>query len=495
MIAIFLFLFFLMAFGSYIRLDPDLGWHLFLGQKMAESKSLIYNAVGYNYFASLKIPDHEWLSDLILYQLSRIGMGAILVFFLIISSVLAFLLLRIAQKKTDSKPTILFALTLTVLALTVSFGLRLQVLLFLAVALFIYLRLYVTDYKARYLFYFLMTTVGINLHGGFLTLLPIPLLLEFPLERFGNWRRINYKGWLFLFFVLGIATVFNPYGLKYWQLVLSYSSNTTYMMHISEWLPIYCFPICLWNIIIPLSIVIFCFIVNNYWHKLPLNQFLLIILYGYLAIRFRRYFPIFLILILPMFILALENLKINVFLSTISRLIPVIVIVMMTTLFLIANWENHPQINIDPTTDPYYPADASQFLTQNGLTKDNLLNPYLWGGYLLWKNPNQKVFIDGRGPQTKIDDKNSLLDEDEKFNSDNQKIIVEQLSRYNINSVLVDLIPNNYDIFNTWLLKLSRLDSQKQTGTSNLNYYLSHSADWQKVYEDNISVIYFKKNK
>lgn len=45
----------------------------------------------------------------------------------------------------------------------------------------------------------------------------------------------------------------------------------------------------------------------------------------------------------------------------------------------------------------YFPADAVVYIKENEpLRGGRLFNSYNWGGYLIWKNPGTKVFIDGR---------------------------------------------------------------------------------------------------
>ena len=42
-----------------------------------------------------------------------------------------------------------------------------------------------------------------------------------------------------------------------------------------------------------------------------------------------------------------------------------------------------------------YPVGAVQYLKSN-LVPERMLNDYNWGGYLVWKLPDRKVFVDGR---------------------------------------------------------------------------------------------------
>ena len=45
--------------------------------------------------------------------------------------------------------------------------------------------------------------------------------------------------------------------------------------------------------------------------------------------------------------------------------------------------------------ETFYPVGAVQFLKSHK-TQNNILSGYNWGGYLIWKLPEKKVFVDGR---------------------------------------------------------------------------------------------------
>ncbi|PIS08091.1 hypothetical protein COT78_00110 [Candidatus Berkelbacteria bacterium CG10_big_fil_rev_8_21_14_0_10_43_13] len=482
-----------MTLSSFSWLDPDLGWHLYLGQKMVETKSLINHAVGYNYFVNLQIPDHEWLSNLILFQLSRISITAVLALFFVFSLIFSFLLLRIVQKADSSKSTILFSLSIVTLSLTITYGLRLQVLLLLAVALLIYVYLYVDEMRKRMFLYLIIFTLGINLHGGLLTLMPIPILLELKFKKNKKWKIVNIRQLLLIVLLLATTTLLTPYGLRYWQLIFNYSSSTTYLTNIAEWLPIYSFPFHIYNIIFPLSLVLFCLTINNYWKKIPINWVLIYIFYGFLGIRFMRYFPIFMILILFHLALSFKNVQKNVLLNKTPRKILVIFFTILAALFTILSWSENFQTAGGPFSDITYPNKASQFLTKNPIQSGNLFNPYEWGGYLLWKNPDQKVFVDGRGPQTLTGKGNSILDEYLKFNSDSESVIKAQLIKYDISEILLNTTPRKYDWINEQLLRFTQTKKISLQKKPALGEYLKHSQDWQLVYKDNISEIYRRK--
>ena len=55
-------------------------------------------------------------------------------------------------------------------------------------------------------------------------------------------------------------------------------------------------------------------------------------------------------------------------------------------------WINDYRIPIEPAV---YPTYAAQFMTANHL-QGNILVPFDWGEYIIWKFPESKVSIDGR---------------------------------------------------------------------------------------------------
>lgn len=482
----------LMMFGSTFWLDPDLGWHLFLGRKIIENQTLIHSAIGYNYFSNISLPDHEWLSDVFLFCLSKVGYWAIYVIFALTTASLVFLLLKIIKKHTKNNLTIIVAISLTSLVLTMVYGIRLQIILLLAATLFVYIFEYVKSQTKRWWLYAILTIIGINLHGGFLTILPIPLLLEFP-----NKEIVTNKvfTWLKLLVLLSASTLVNPYGLKFWHLAGQYASSRSYLSMIAEWQPVFNFPTPFLNCIFPLTLMIFVFCFNNYWRKIPFNKLILYIFYFIIGIEFRRFFPIFAIIILPDFVLAIDDLKEKILTNQkIQKNIDYFLITCVV-LALLFNCKNSFTNISNPLSDKNYPVAASEFLAQNLPKESNLFNKYDWGGFLLWQNQDIKVFIDGRGPQATVAQNTSILDEYKKFNDGNTDIIREQLDKYDISAIIINSEkPAKYDLINQYILDhFVKLDQSQLIDFYHLHQYLKNSPDWQKVYEDDIAQIYFKK--
>ncbi len=125
----------------------------------------------------------------------------------------------------------------------------------------------------------------------------------------------------------------------------------------------------------------------------------------------------------------------------------------------------------------------------------NIFNPYEWGGYLLWKNPSSEIFIDGRGPQVKVDQNKSILEEYFQFLADDETI-KNKISKYGISRIVIKKQESvKLDFVNSFFAKylVSSSEMKVMNKETNLVIYLSQSEDWKKAYEDSNSIVYDKK--
>jgi hypothetical protein len=483
-----------------LSLDPDFGWHLFLGQKMSESHALITKAIGYNYFQDLSIPDHEWLSDLILYQLyEKFGYWSLILITLLGCLILGLLIIKIVKTNARLATSRMIGCLTVATALFFTFdGIRVQYLLFLAVAIFILVKNVIKQFRMRLLLYFLLVAVGNNLHGGIITLLPVPFLLELDL----SFLRKDYKKIIVKIFILVItlvlALMINPNNISYWQLIDSYATNSYYLFNIEEWLPIFSFPINIWYLTI-MGLIIFFLTIDSYFKKIPRNELLLICFFSLLGIIFSRYFPIAVIVVLPAFVRSIDNFFITTRITKKTQSL----FVFIPLFFIISAILINLRISRDAWSEPFnndsYPKKAVAFMIENQTCQNsgNFLNPYDWGGYLVWANQKQKVFIDGRGPQTIAPESTnkSILEIRNDFESHNPKIIEENIIRYNISCAMVDTRRRSlhkFDFLNIWILKQKKL-TENDMNKNYLLLYLENSENWEEVYRDEISVLFRKK--
>jgi hypothetical protein len=121
-------------------------------------------------------------------------------------------------------------------------------------------------------------------------------------------------------------------------------------------------------------------------------------------------------------------------------------------------------------TQIYYPAKAVEYLTQHP-EDGNLFSTYNWGGYLDWKYPQKKVFIDGR-MDSWVQNRPNNNDTRSAFQSYLSIIMssgdYELMRKFNINTIL-------------W---------SKKEPNPFISSLLEHN--WKIAYEDDISVVYIR---
>jgi hypothetical protein len=483
---------------TYPTLDPDFGWHLSLGKEMVQSKHLIENFTGYNYFANLFTIDHQWLSDILLYLSYRyIGYWFLaLIFFLI--SFITFLLLykNIILSKIHSSIAGILVATSLLTASMVFCGIRLQYLLLLATVLLPYIFKVVKPFWLRLVYYFIIFALGSNLHGGFLTLAPIPFLLEISVMDFHRTSKVGSlkkMGMLCLILLLSFCT--SPYGAEYWKFMMSYWSSPYYRTHIAEWLPIYAFPLHWLQVMIPLSLALFFLTIDKYWKKINKIELLMLLLYLYLGITSLRAFPVFIFLAAPYIGTAISNLfvSLNVNFNKIKYFS--LAVFIAVAIFLIKG-----AVAIDFNKDGFeldksYPEKALDYVSENTLDHGNLLNDYGWGGYQVWTHPELKVFIDGRNPNPFVDGKKTILEVYSIFFNGSNEEIESNFLKYDISMIILRKSEplNIGKTENFFYSKLAGIDLNAYSEQTNLENYLDSSSVWQMMYTDSLAEVWSKK--
>lgn len=485
-------IFILLNIPLLYQLDPDFGWHYFLGKNISQSYQVVHDLIGYNNFSNLALPDHEWLSDFLLFNVVRLGgYGMLIVLTALLCLILFLLLVKICIKEKIDGLFVLISLALLSLPLSTTYGVRLQVLILVGAALLLFIARSHLAFWKKLLLYFFIFIAGINLHGGFLVLSVIPVLFEFKTEPIKGIKNSLAKV-LILSSIILIATLINPYGLDYWKLVLEYGKESYYKTHITEWLPIY-YPSILIEDIIHLSLVIFLLTIDGYWKKIKKNELLLIIFFLLMGIQYRRFYSLFAIIVTPYLAKSaqyfFENIKSSQ--RAIRRVAMTICgIVILALLYRI----DFDSISTKPRDEKSYPGKALAYLDRNRGTEDVIFNDYAWGGYILWQSPERKVFIDGRGPQLKIDGKKTILEEYYEFFTEDPKKLSDLMDKYNITLVIIRQPQDTvYNFFDKMYFYLSGEGDPKakplhRNLVDNLN-----TLGWEKIYEDQASIIYRQK--
>ena len=506
-----LFLLALLLNNSFSYLDPDFSWHIRVGQEIAFSgQPPSQNIYNYTYLGSWV--DHEWLGDLLLFKVyDAFGyIGASLMFaFLALTVLVGLTIFTLKRRPAVSLPVLVVVQIFGLVAALPSLGVRLQEfgLLFLLILLVI---IDVYDRHRRWFFLALLPPVfylWATIHASFilglflLSAWPALKLIEAWLvkTKLKSWFRIEgviTKRWAAIYFCWSLAAFFattvTPYRLELFSFLSGYRDNF-YQMNILEWLPQYIFPLNYAQLVflaLSLTVVGLHLRYNSKRGQIEIWQLFLVVLFFAMSWRAKRHFPLFFVATFPYLVFMISSL-ISLDNKTTKQplrpwfgaylLLPLIL--SGASLLLAANFNNTP-------FDSYchnYPCGAAKYLEENRQhDRQNLFNIYDWGGYLIWRLPDRKLFIDGRLPQVSFSGKTFLEEYYDFFAEDSDK--EKKLAQYDIDLVLMRSTDKPLSIKN-WEKKLFMINDADVAPNNHLRDYLK-SASWREVYRDNTAVIY-----
>lgn len=421
--------------------------------------------------------DYEWLSDVfiafLLPLIGKIGLSLVFSFFAIFP---LFIFFRNAKKLE------LVPLFLSVSILLPFFGIRPQIITWFFFSILVTI-LFDEKLFKRFSFVIpILFLVWSNFHAGFvagLTLLGIVCILRFFKSHF------DFRYLLILFSSFAI-TFINPYGFKIWPEIWNSYSSVILKFTIQEWLP----AIFTMNFgmvsYVPFSVLL----IYRYRKRFNLEELIPFAVFFIQALIAVRHLPLWLILSFPLIKKAISEfqketviLKINA-----KRLITFNKVAIILALG-IASFESVYTLwrSFGLSEKSFYPAKAIGYL-KTFPNKGKVFSEYGWGGYLIWKMPEKKVFIDGRmnywinENAPKNESKNAFDDFNQILSG---KINFEEISQnYNIDTVL-------------WPSpkKKSYLDilSEKFLHKKDFDFGKSLTRNgWIVTYQDEVSTVYRK---
>lgn len=304
--------------------------------------------------------------------------------------------------------------------------------------------------------------------------------------RFWENRRINWED-VAVWVTATLATLINPYGIRLWAEVVMQMTDSNLRKSIAEWLPFYVrLELGYW------LLAAWVFSLVREVKKISNKTYIWLagILFS-AGLSSLRHMPLFMIAVLPVAAELTERLflKIRKIPFSIRRwkIFWTIMVIISGLLFLaemVGNWRFVIKSSIS------YPEEGINYLrTQN--YQGNLMSNYGWGGYLIWKYPEKKVFVDGRMPSWRWvapkTESNWVFKEYQQISDKGDRY--ELFNKYNIRTVLWN--KNNIVLATEpkWWSSLKRkLGIKNQTRKDILS--LLQENRWNKVYEDNICVIY-----
>lgn len=489
---------FLFIRKGLIGLDPDFGWHLKSGEYILSSGFPQTDPFSYT-MPSFPFIDHAWgTSVLIAYFLPIIGVVGLSILFSLVSiaTLMLITLSEIEKGNIDLRKGVnqfIFSpIALISLALFFPFFfIRAQVFSWLLWAVFLVVFLHKSIWnKYKYVLPVLFI-IWVNLHGGFA--IGIFSLVIYVLVRTVQ-RNIRISDFL----VVGasiVATFLNPYGVSIWEEVFMTVSSPLLRTNIGEWKSLFVSP----------DLVVFCFMtfstvcIGKYWKKFQIDHLFLFSFLLVQSVISLKNIPFWALLAVPMTAQSLRYFYKEVVAIPHGKerfqMAEKILLKIFLCMFVIEIYFGmHSAYEI--REEHFYPEKAILYLKENS-PNGEVFSEYGWGGYLIWKYPEKKVFIDGRMAiwRRRSAPENELPNAFETYVNigKGEESYRDVFEKFNVSTVLW---PKGQD--------KKQADVQIEKITNFLEKLLGEKNDfdflesleengWEKVYEDDLAVI-FQKN-
>lgn len=377
--------FLVFVLGASLWLDPDFGWHNRLGQIILSSG--IPRADPFSFtMPSYPFVDYEWLTN-VLYFLAPYNWLALFHALLALSAPL--IAVFGLKKKTQYW---LVPVLLVWASFFVRFGVRPQIFNWFFLSILIRIFYDRTNWNRLRWFFPPLMLIWVNFHGSYPLGIGLGALLI--LLKFLEDKHVNLTDCLILLLSIG-ATFVNPYGVYNWkEVVAQMQLSGLYRKTVAEWqTAFFTFEMGYFALYSFTSVLM---LANR--KKLRLWE-LVILIGGFLAgVSSGRYVPLSSLLVAPFLAkyfhytaqkakgLADGARRLNIFYAL---LVGVSLIILLISIVASARtWSLFRENN-------FYPKEAASFLINDNNTH-NVFADYGLGGYLIWKLPNSKFFIDGR---------------------------------------------------------------------------------------------------
>lgn len=498
-------------------LDPDFGWRLRSGEIYVTSGIPKTDPFSYT-VPTFAWVDHAWsISAIIFLVYSKVGYIGLAFLFAGVATVTVYILsLRLkpftADKRFYSKMGYLvggslisprfinlsydklnvfasFVFWLAISILFTFFGIRAQVFSWLMLSSLLLVIFNERLWKKWKTFLPIFFFIWANLHGSFLSGLVVVFLVL--VSRFVGQKRISFSDSV-IFIVSSLSTLVNPYGLGIWREVLSSVLDSSLRWKIIEWMP----ALTMLDLSMVFLIGISLALSLRYVKKFQIEELVLYFFFLVQATLSRRHLPLWAIIATPVAVKAIYFLwqdakkfkngtkRFNVlykwgFVATL-----VVVILQMALSFNEAWYLGR---------GGFYPEKAVEYLRQNAPAGE-IFSDYGWGGYLVWKLPEKKVFIDGRMPSWRSVPQNEseLSSVFETYNDilSGEKDYKKIFDRFKVSTVL-SAKKGEESPLDKFYKKVESFLNIFGRGRNDFNFLEKLKKDnWAKIYEDDVAVVY-----
>ncbi len=457
--------------------DPDFWWHLQTGEWMAANHSIPHTDPFSFTLAGKTWVAHEWLSELFIYMLFRLGSYALLII-TFASIITAAFFLTYLRCPTESRPYVAgFVLLLGAVSTGPTWGVRPQMISLLLTALFLYLLdRYRKTSRLRYILVLpAVSLVWVNLHGGFplgFAIIAIYILGEAIDTLVGiSTKKVTSEVAAFkhVFFLAGVlalcvlTVLANPNGFRLYLYPFETLNSPSMQQFIQEWASpdFHQFE---WQPLAWLFLLILGLGLLGR-KSTSITNILLVVGFGYAALRSMRNIPLFALVAVPVLAEQIGSLvRIKPQIQAQNRWLAWLSTAILLFGILAAGLRFMTVIqNQEKTTQETFPSGAVDWILTTR-PSGNIYNTYGWGGYLIWRlYPDYRVYIDGRADVY------------------GDTFIYQYLQIYRGQS-------NWEKIFSSQGVRLVVIEPG-----SGLAFALRHSPGWAVAYEDKLSVIFTVK--
>ena len=315
---IFFLMMYIMLFlrPSFVFGDGSSGWHIFTGKMILESASHAIPKVDfmtYGIHAGKPWVAYEWLSDLLMATLVQLGGMNLLAVF--VSGAIALLFLLLYERCRTEGCHFVTALFITILgALTSAVHWLARPHLFTFFGVYIFATVLEDRYRGRikglrfFLPLILYMVVWANAHPGFLVgfamigLYLVCSIVNFLIFSDAESRALSstkIRDNAVALAITGIATVANPYGIQLYSYLSHYLKTSQAILAATQEYMSPNFhsdfsPVCM-----ALLFGVFALSLTSSRKRLTLPQFLLCLVFGFMALTAVRHMPLFVIVVLP----------------------------------------------------------------------------------------------------------------------------------------------------------------------------------------------------
>ncbi len=345
--------------------------------------------------------DHEWGSGVIFYLFLRyIGPYSLIILQAILMFLIFFTASRIIKLRNNIQPYNILFYFFSIMAVmgTLNAPVRCHMFSFLLFTVYIYILERVRKGNNKLLFIIpLLTILWNNLHGGVVS--GLGLLLMYAAGEFLNKK--EFVKYILTFIISSAVLIINPWGYEYIKFLLM--ANTMERTHIVEWWGIFSkfhlfkhiiFKTFMFAMLIIEGINIFKLIklegVKNRYCKADKVKYIVLLTTLYLAISHVKLMPFFAISALCFVYEDFYNL-IGKYKFPVWKDKAVYGMLLFISIFTLISKD----FSVPPGMGTY-PVKEVEFIKQNNL-KGNILVNFGLGSYVAYKTyPDNKIFMDGR---------------------------------------------------------------------------------------------------